>query len=303
MLNESWVMKYAPKTVDEMVLDQDIKDKLNLWIKNKDFPSMTLAGTAGIGKSTLSNILLHETGISQYIIQPCSIDGSIDMVKTRINSFCQMVSDTIKVVVLDEADCLTNNTANAGAQMALRNIISESLNDTRFILTCNYPEKIIDALKSRCPVIQLKFSLKDVLKHIIKILNNESIVYNQESLQAFVKYVIKPKFPDIRSIISHLEIMSSSGTLTVNTIDKTDHNEILQFIHQSNDIMQIREFIINNEDQFSADYIALAGELFNFYNGNPREMMIIAEAIYKMSTVLDKEIQFISMILAIKNLA
>ena len=201
MLNDPWVVKYAPKTVDEMVLDSDIKDKIKHWIKTKDFPSMTLAGTPGIGKSTLANILLKELDIEKYIVQSCSIDGSIEMVKTRVNDFCQMVSDTYKVVVLDEADCLTNNTSNAGAQMALRNIISESLNDTRFILTCNYSEKLIDALKSRCPVIQLKFSTKDVLIHVLDILKKESISYTQESLQAFVKNLIKPKFPDISSII------------------------------------------------------------------------------------------------------
>ena len=303
MLNDPWVVKYAPKTIDEMVLDSDIKDKIKHWIKTKDFPSMTLAGTPGIGKSTLANILLKELDIEKYIVQSCSIDGSIEMVKTRVNDFCQMVSDTYKVVVLDEADCLTNNTSNAGAQMALRNIISESLNDTRFILTCNYSEKLIDALKSRCPVIQLKFSTKDVLIHILDILKKESISYTQESLQAFVKNVIKPKFPDIRSIISHLEIMSSSGTLTSGTIDHSDYAEILQFIHESKDIMQIREYLLNNEDLFSGDYIKLAGELFNFYNGNPKEMMIIAEGIYKMSIVLDKEIQFTAMIASLKGLA
>ena len=302
MLNDPWVVKYAPKTIDEMVLDADIKSTIKHWIETKDFPSMTLAGTPGIGKSTLAGILLNELGIERYIVQSCSIDGSIDMVKTRINDFCQMVSDTYKVVVLDEADCLTNNTSNAGAQMALRNIISESLNDTRFILTCNYPEKLIDALKSRCPVIQLKFTIKDVLEHVLNILNKESISYNKESIQLFLKNVIKTKFPDIRSIISHLEIMCSSGTLCPGTIDHSDYSEILEFIHKSKDIMQIREYLLNNEDIFSADYLKLASELFNFYNGSSKEMMIIAEGIYRMSIVLDKEIQFISTIIQLKNL-
>ena len=158
-------------------------------------------------------------------------------------------------------------------------------------------------MKSRCPVIQLKFSTKDVLLRVIDILKKESISYTQETLQAFVKNVIKPKFPDIRSIISHLEIMSSSGTLTPGTIDHSDYSEILQFIHECKDIMQIREYLLNNEDLFSSDYIKLAGELFNFYNGNPKEMMIIAEGIYKMSIVLDKEIQFTAMIASLKGLA
>lgn len=302
MLNDPWVVKYAPQTVDEMVLDAVVKEKIKHWINTKEFPSMTLAGTPGIGKSTLAGILLKELGIERYIVQSCSIDGSIEMVKTRVNDFCQMVSDSYKVVVLDEADCLTNNTSNAGAQMALRNIISESLQDTRFILTCNYPEKLIDALKSRCPVIQLKFTTKDVLLRVIDILKKESIAYTPESLQAFVKHVVKPKFPDIRSIISHLEIMCSSGTLMPGVIDQSDYSEILQFIHECKDIMQIREYLLNNEDMFSADYIKLAGELFNFYNGSPKEMMIIAEGIYKMSIVLDKEIQFTAMVAALKGI-
>ena len=97
--------------------------------------------------------------------------------------------------------------------------------------------------------------------------------------------------------------MCSSGTLTPGTIDHSDYSEILQFIHESKDIMQIREYLLNNEDLFSGDYIKLAGELFNFYNGSPKEMMIIAEGIYKMSIVLDKEIQFTAMIASLKGLS
>lgn len=136
--------------------------------------------------------------------------------------------------------------------MALRNIIVDAMEDTRFILTCNYLDRIIPALQSRCTPIKLEFTMQDVAKHVINILQKENIKYDKATLKAFISTVIKRRFPDIRSIIEHLQIACQSGELK-NLQSTTDviSDELIEFINDCNDVMQIRAYLHENEDKFS----------------------------------------------------
>lgn len=157
------------------------------------------------------------------LFQSCSIDGSIDMVKTKIKDFCDLYAgkDKFKIIILDEADSLTQSAGNnAGAQMALRNIIVDSLEDTRFILTCNYLDRIIPALQSRCTPIKLDFTIQDTVKYIINILNKEQIQYTKDNLKEFVQTTVKRRFPDVRSIIEHLQIACQTRRIKKSSINK-----------------------------------------------------------------------------------
>jgi DNA polymerase III delta prime subunit len=218
------------------------------------------------------------------------------MVKTKIKDFCDLYTgkDKLKIIILDEADSLTQGAGNnAGAQMVLRNIIAESLEDTRFILTCNYLDRIIPALQSRCTPIKLEFTIQDVAKHIVKILQKENIKFTKESLKIFVDNTVKRRFPDVRSIIEHLQISCQSGELqNLQSTSDLINDELIQFINDCNDVMQIRSYLMENEDKFSGDYISLAGKLFNYYTFNTDVLLCIADYLYKMQIVLDKEIQF-----------
>lgn len=303
-----WVLKYSPKTIDDLVLTEELKDLFKGYIEKKTLGNITFYGEPGIGKSTLAKILVDELGVSDVLFQSCSIDGSIDMVKTKIQSFCQIVTPPgkLKVVILDEADSLTQSAGNnAGAQMALRNIIAEAQEDTRFILTCNYIDRIIPALKSRCTPVKIEFSIKDIAARVLLILKKEKIKFTKESINDFINLVIKKRYPDIRSIISELELSCQTGELKILTsATNVITDEILNFIIENDKPRDIRTFLIHNEEQFSGDYFGLASKLFDYYMEQDVDLsipLLISDYMYKMSIVPDKEIMFASLIIELKK--
>ena len=294
-----WVLKYFPQNIDEMVLSKDLHDFFDNVIKTKKLSNYSFFGHPGCGKTTLAKLLVNKLEC-EYLFQPCSIDGSIDMIKTKIVNFCEIVGQgKYKIIILDEADQLSQQ-----AQMALRNIIVEAMDDCRFILTANFQDKIIDALKSRCTPIKLEFSTQDILKHCVKILKNEGIKYDKNTLVEFYKNIIVTNYPDIRTILEHLQMMSISGKLIITKSDSLIiGNEIINKIVneiKTFDIRKIREYLLSNEDKFSADYVQLAQKLFDYYDDNAEIMMTIADSLWRMSFQLDKEIQFTNMLINIQ---
>ena len=295
-----WVLKYSPKTVDDMVLSKNLTEVFNEIVKTGKLSNLAIFGNPGIGKTTLAKIIVNSLDCD-YWLQPCSSDGSIEMVKTTIKDFCDIIpKGQYKVVILDEADQLSQQ-----AQMALRNIIVDSMDNCRFILTANYQDKVIEALKSRCTPIKLEFSNRDVLKYCVEILKKENVTIDKDVLKEFYEEIIIKKYPDIRTIIEHLQMMSISGTLKIlKSGDVQIKNEIVKYVYdsiQTQDIKKIREYLISNEDKFSADYVKLAQELFDAFDDNAEVMVIISDALWRMSFQLDKEIQFIGMLINIKG--
>ena len=292
-----WVLKYSPISINEMIMNQDLKDMFLNMISKNSLNNICLEGIPGTGKTTLAKLLVKELNC-EYKLQSCSSDGSIDMIKTSIQDYCQLFTEPgkIKVVILDEADQLSQQ-----AQMALRNIIIDSMKDTRFILTCNYIDKIIPAIQSRCTPIKIQYSVEDAAKHLINILKSENIKFTKKDISEFFNTVLKQQFPDIRSIIEKLQLFCKTGKLvSTNCINNIIENEVIDVILKNNDPKVIRTYLLNNEDKFSADYVKLAGLLFNSID-TPKELLIIADYIYKMSVVFDKEIQFYAMILELKK--
>lgn len=300
MNNTPWVIKYAPSKVQEMIMNKNLKDMFIDMLESKTISNMTLYGVAGCGKTTLARLI--PTELQDYVhFQSCSADGSIDMIKTTILNYCQVMTEAgkQKIVILDEADQISQQ-----GQMALRNIIVDSLADTRFILTCNYLDKIIPAIQSRCTPIKIEFSVKDVAEYVVKILTKEQIKFTKSSLSQFINNVIKKQYPDIRSIIERLQLCSQSGELTlIDNFNGTVDNEVINYILSTNNITDIRAYLLSNEDKFSGDYIKLAGELFNAVQTDTKKMLIIADYLYKMSIVFDKEIQFTAMLIELKKIS
>ena len=299
----NFVEKYRPTLLNDMVLDEGIRSTIQGYLDKGTICNLLLAGRAGIGKSTLAKIIVNELDATMLYIN-AGYDNNVETVRTKVREFCDSVAlDGIKVVILDEADALSSNAGTgASAQGALRNVIEQSADDTRFILTCNYLNKIIEPIQSRCTPIKLRFTMDDVLVRMMHILVNEGIKFDQESLTEFAQIVIKKKMPDIRTIVNNLEQWSVDGVLTnKGASDNGQLNEIIEAVYKGSTAQKVREYLIQNEDKFSTDYEMLASELFNKYEEDGKKQLVIAEGLYRMAVCLDKEVQFSAMMIQLKS--
>lgn len=298
----AWVEKYRPQTLSDMVLSPENKKLIQSYFDKNTICNLLLVGRAGIGKTTLAKIIPKKLNTMELYIN-CGQEGNVDTIRTKVYDFCQCMSldDTVKVVILDEADSLSMNAGNgASAQGALRNLIEEAADDTRFILTGNFINKIMEPIQSRCTPIKLRFTVEDVLARVLTILDAENIKYGPDELGEFVETIIKRKFPDVRTIINNLEHWCVSGTMTnMGVSDESDMDEVVTALVNmigKTKPREIRQYMITNSDKFSNDYEMLGGALFNRLEDGSKQLTI-AESLYRMAIVLDKEIEFYSMIL------
>ena len=196
----TWVDKYKPKCLDEVIMDSETRDFFKGYLERGDLCSMTLSGAAGIGKTTLARVLTEtlENCDPRYI--NASDENGIDTVRTKIKNIMDMqsIGGGLKVIILDEADGLTKD-----GQNCLRNMIETDLEDTMFILTCNDVSKVIDPITSRCPIINISYTLKEAVYRSLEILKSEGIDVSVYAEQAVG--IVKQHFTDMRSIIHKLE--------------------------------------------------------------------------------------------------
>lgn len=197
-MKELWVEKYRPKTINGYVFrDDHQRRQIETWIKDKSIPHLLLSGSAGIGKTTLAKILVQELGIEDYDVLEinASRTNSVDDVRDKITNFVQMIPfGPFKVVLLDEADYLSPN-----AQAALRGVMEEYHATARFILTCNYPNRIIPALHSRCQGFHVeRTDLTEFTARVATVLVEEAVEFDLETLDDYVKVT----YPDLRKCIN-----------------------------------------------------------------------------------------------------
>ena len=304
-MNEFWTEEFAPKTIDEMVLTDDIKKHFRNLLESKNRFNLLLAGSPGIGKTTIANIISNTLNATTLFIK-CGIEGNVETAKTKLQNFCNAMSidGRPKVVILDELDSASGTQDNS-FQKILRNIISDSP-DTIFIGTCNYPEKVISPIKSRLGLISLKFTARELLARIQHILDTKKIKYTTDSLKDFVINVIKTNYPDIRRIISILSDCCSSGKLIVSSkVTDNDFNKdlvkaIVDKAINTEDILEVRKFYIQSKNKID-DYLKLSSEIFNYVidNGIVKDrakILRLSNIIYQLNIVVDKEIQFFNLI-------
>jgi DNA polymerase III delta prime subunit len=218
-MKELWVEKYRPKTVDGYVFRDDHQRKqINTWIKDKSIPHLLLSGAAGIGKTTLAKILINEIGIEDYDVLEinASRTNSVEDVRDKITNFVQMIPfGPFKVVLLDEADYLSPN-----AQAALRGVMEEYHATSRFILTCNYPNRIIPAIHSRCQGFHVeRTDQTEFTARVATILVEENVEFDLDTLDMYVKVA----YPDLRKCIQLVQQNSTEGNLE--TPNKGDAGE------------------------------------------------------------------------------
>lgn len=292
-----WVEKYRPKTVDECILSKQQKEYFKNLVKNGEIQNMLLCGTAGTGKTTVARALCEELN-SDYIIINGSEESGIDVLRTKIKQFASTVSFTgnTKVVILDEADYLNPNST----QPALRGFIEEFANNCRFIFTCNFKNRIIAPLHSRCAVVEFKIPNKEkpviageFFKRITNILEEEKIAFDQK----VVAKVVEKHFPDFRRTLNELQRYSQTGSIDegilVNLAD-VNMNDLVHSVKEK-DWKKMRAWVVNNLDQ---DPSALFRKIYDTFvpltNQVPQLVLTIADYQYKSAFVADQEINLVA---------
>jgi len=238
--NSIWNEKYRVTELDKFVCDDNTRLDLEKYISKEDIPHLLLAGQAGVGKTTLAK-LLYTNIDCDYIFLNASDENGIDVIREKVKNFAQSASfKKIKIIVLDEADYLTKE-----AQAALRNVIEAYSKTTRFILTCNFLEKIIEPIQSRCTIYRLTPPSKGIVaEKLVNILENEKIQYKLED----VVKIVNGTYPDIRRSINLTQQFSLSGELKSNEIITLNYiDEIIQELEGKKSASIIRQIIVDND--------------------------------------------------------
>jgi len=293
MQHTLWTEKYRSQTLDQYIGNSELKTTIGSWILKNDIPHLLLYGKAGTGKTTLAKLITQNIDCDMMYIN-ASDENGIDTIRDKVKSFASTSTfRPLKVVILDESDYLTIN-----AQASLRNIIETFSAKTRFILTCNYVERIIEPLQSRCQAFKIEtLSKPDIARHIAYILNTEEVKFNPKDLAE----IINNYYPDIRKIINVTQQHNIDGELMINKIDtKFDISEVIKLISNKDGFKLIRQYLVdNNISDFEPMYRALYDSLGK---DNGLITMTLAEYQFKHATVVDKEINFMACIASIINI-
>lgn len=305
-LEAIWAEKYRPKTLSELILDEESKGILNQIVSSNETPNLLLSGPPGVGKSSTAKIIVNDILKCNYLYINASDESGIDTIRQKVTSFAQTQSfdGNQKVIILDEADQISS--AGMGA---LRNTMEQYIQTCRFILTCNYPHKIIDPIKSRCQHIRLKPGINDCAKYVIGILKKEGIHTTSEELQQVVS-LVKKFYPDLRRTLNELQKSVRGNRLNIQLADVSSEFiiELIQKLRNEK-ISEFRKFIITNEPVFFNDYENVLQQMFNYFTEDKLVedkkadcLILIADHLYKCVFVADQEINFMSACLQLKKL-
>lgn len=298
--NLLWVEKYRPKTLSDCILSTDLGIIFNGMIKDEKIPNMLFYGKAGTGKTSVAKALAKDLELDHIMIN-CSEDNGMDTLRVKIRQYATTVSlsGNGKVIILDEFDYATT-----AVQNALRGAIEEFSNNCRFILTCNYKNRVIDALHSRCTGVDFTIPSSEraqiasqMLKRVEFILEEEKIPYEKP----IVANLIKKHFPDFRRIINELQKYSSSGKIDVGILAQSSSEsfkELLGYMKKK-DFSACRKWVIQNIDLNTSEFFRkLYDELYTALKPNaiPQAILIIAEYQHKAAFAMDQEINTMALI-------
>ena len=295
--NTLWVEKYRPSNLDTYIGNDHLKSKVSTYLESGDLPHLLLYGKAGTGKTTLAKILVKNIECD-YLYINASDENNVDTVRNKVKNFASTMGfKDYKIIILDECDYITPN-----AQAALRNLMETFSKHCRFILTCNFVERIIDPIQSRCQSFQIiPPSKKEVAKHIHDILLKENVMSDMKDL----KVLIDSGYPDIRRVINSAQRNTVKGKLKLDTtsIIQNDYKlkllKILKTQDKKNAFKEIRQLLLDNKITDFADLFRLLyDDVDDWGKGHVAECILII-ARYELSDgqVPDKEINAMAMII------
>jgi replication factor C small subunit len=298
-----WVEKYRPQTLADYVGNETIKETIQQYLDNNDIPHLLLHGKAGTGKTTLAKLIVNTIKCDSMIIN-ASDENNVDTVRNKVKNFASSMGFAgFKIIILDEFDYMTPN-----AQAILRNLMETFSKHCRFILTCNYHEKIIDPIKSRCQTFSITPpTKKDVAVQVTKILDAENIKYELKN----VADIISSYYPDIRRILNTCQLQSAKGELKVDhqiMVESNFQTKLIDLLKANDDkrnmFMNIRQAVADNRlNDYSEMYSMLYDKVDDYAAGNTANVILtIAEGLSKDALVVDKEIVFMSTIIQILNI-
>ena len=297
MSNTLWVEKYRPSTLENYIGNEHLTSKVKHYLETGDLPHLLLFGKAGTGKTTLAKILVKNIECD-YLYINASDENNVETVRTKVKEFASTIGfKDMKVIILDECDYITPN-----AQAALRNLMETFSKHCRFILTCNFVERIIDPIQSRCQSFQIiPPSKSDVAKHLHNILIKENVIDTIED----IKVLIDSSYPDIRRVINSAQRNVVNGKLKLDTssIIQNDYKLKLLKILKTQDgktaFTEIRQLLADNKITDFADLFRLLyDEVDGYGEGHIAEcILIIARYELSDSQVVDKEINAMAMII------
>jgi DNA polymerase III delta prime subunit len=298
--NSLWVEKYRPIKLDDYVGNEHLKEKVSGYIESEDVPHLLLFGRAGTGKTTLAKLIVKSIECD-YMVINASDENNVDTVRNKVKNFASSQGfKKYKIIILDEFDYMTPN-----AQAILRNLMETFSKHCRFILTCNYVEKIIDPIQSRCQTFQIvPPSKKEVAVQLDKILKSEDIKYDVKDLVP----IIDSSYPDIRKIINTCQLNSVKGVLKLSKNDLLDSDfktKILDILKASDDsrnkYMKIRQTVADSKVQdFTEMYSLLYDKVDEYASGKVSGViLVLAEGQHRDALAVDKEIPFMATILNI----
>ena len=294
-LNSLWVEKYRPVNLDTYIGNDFIKDKVAIYLESNDVPHLLLHGLAGTGKTTLAKLIVKNIECDFMYIN-ASDERGIDTIRTKIKGFASSVGfKPLKVIILDESDYLTPD-----AQASLRNVMETFSEHSRFILTCNYVERIIDPIQSRCQSFQvIPPDRKQVAVHLSKILDQENVSYEVND----IGLLVNGGYPDIRRVINAAQRQSANNKLVIDKQSSilNDYKVKLLDILKSNkdkktSFTDIRQLLADSKVKDYSDAFRLLYDNIDEYASNSKAVTIIAlaEGQFQDSQVVDKEINFMA---------
>ena len=297
-----WVEKYRPRKIEDCILSQDIKETFSQFLSQKEIPNLRLSGTAGTGKTTVARALCEELGADYIIINGSDEGRQIDTLRHKIKNFASTVSLTEqsnhKVVIIDEADYMNADSV----QPALRNFIETFYNNCRFIFTCNYKNKIIPALHSRCTVIDFTIKNGQKVKTAKSFMERMSVLLKSEHIEFDKKVLaelIQKYYPDFRRTINELQRYSVRGKIDSGilfSLSEANNKELVKTL-KAKKFNDMRKWVVNNIDKEPASlFRGIYDILYEALDSKsvPQAILIIAGYQYKAAFVADQEINMVA---------